>query len=123
MKKAEWSEERGKWVLEVSSESGVHIDEADFLLTATGHFSDPKLPNYPGINDYQGHLRHSSNYDPKFDPKGKTVAVIGYVFHAELSHDRDTDYVPEMALQAFKSFHSSKRLPLEFTIMLATKPG
>ncbi|KAH7120751.1 hypothetical protein B0J11DRAFT_589497 [Dendryphion nanum] len=75
--KAEWLEEKGKWRVTVSSDAGVHIDEADFLLTATGHFSDPKLPEYPGIDEYKGHLRHSSNWDPNFNPKGKTIAVIG----------------------------------------------
>lgn len=32
---------------------------------------------YPGIQDFKGHLRHSSNWDPTYDPTGKTVAVIG----------------------------------------------
>ncbi|KAF2815551.1 FAD dependent oxidoreductase [Mytilinidion resinicola] len=74
---AEWSEEKGKWRVGVQSSSGDSIDEADFLITATGHFSDPILPTYPGMNEYKGHLRHSSNWDPNFDPKGKRIAVIG----------------------------------------------
>lgn len=36
-----------------------------------------RLPEYPGIKDYEGHLRHTSNWDPSFDPAGKTIAVIG----------------------------------------------
>jgi cation diffusion facilitator CzcD-associated flavoprotein CzcO len=36
-----------------------------------------RLPDYPGINEYEGHIRHSSNWDPNFDPAGKTIAVIG----------------------------------------------
>jgi cation diffusion facilitator CzcD-associated flavoprotein CzcO len=35
------------------------------------------LPDYPGIQEFEGHLRHSSNWDPSFDPTGKTIAVIG----------------------------------------------
>jgi cation diffusion facilitator CzcD-associated flavoprotein CzcO len=76
---AEWSEEKGKWLVTVRSPSGEHVDEADFLVNATGHFSDPRLPNYPGQSDYEGHLRHSSHWDPNFDPTGKRIAVIGYV--------------------------------------------
>ena len=74
---AEWSEEKGRWLVRVESSQGVHTDEADFLITATGHFSEPRLPDYPGIEDYEGHLRHSSNWDPEFDPTGKRIAVIG----------------------------------------------
>jgi cation diffusion facilitator CzcD-associated flavoprotein CzcO len=82
---AEWSEEKGKWLVTVSSPTGEHVDEADFLVTATGHFSDPRLPNYPGQSEYEGHLRHSSNWDPNFDPTGKKIAVIGYVKVANVS--------------------------------------
>lgn len=49
----------------------------DVLITAIGHFDAWKLPDYPGISDYKGHLRHSSNWDERFDPKGKRIATIG----------------------------------------------
>lgn len=44
---------------------------------AIGHFNAWKLPDYPGIQDYRGHIRHASNWDPNFDPTGKTIATIG----------------------------------------------
>ena len=49
----------------------------DFIITANGHFNEWKLPDYPGIEKFKGHLRHSSNWDPKFDPTGKRIATIG----------------------------------------------
>ena len=49
----------------------------DFIITANGHFNEWKLPNYPGIEKFEGHLRHSSNWDPNFDPTGKRIATIG----------------------------------------------
>jgi cation diffusion facilitator CzcD-associated flavoprotein CzcO len=49
----------------------------DFIITANGHFNEWKLPAYPGIEKFKGHLRHSSNWDPSFDPKGKRIATIG----------------------------------------------
>lgn len=75
--KAEWSEEKGKWLVTVVSRNRTHIDEADFLITGTGHFSDPRLPKYAGIEEFQGLLRHSSNWDPAFEPAGKKIAIIG----------------------------------------------
>ncbi|KAL3297267.1 FAD/NAD(P)-binding domain-containing protein [Colletotrichum asianum] len=74
---AEWSEEKAKWIVKIHSDEGEFVDEANFLITATGHFSDPKLPDYPGIKDFKGYLRHTSNWDPNFDPKDKRIAVIG----------------------------------------------
>ncbi|KAK2769601.1 flavin-binding monooxygenase [Colletotrichum kahawae] len=66
-----------KWIVKIQSDKGEFIDEANFLITATGHFSDPKLPDYPGIKDFKGHLRHTSNWDPNFNPRDKRIAVIG----------------------------------------------
>lgn len=68
-----------QWNVEVENlETGeVSVDTANVLVTATGHFNEWKLPNYPGIQEFEGHLRHSSNWDPTFDPKDKRVAVIG----------------------------------------------
>ncbi|KAH7125975.1 hypothetical protein EDB81DRAFT_872177 [Dactylonectria macrodidyma] len=74
---AEWSEEKGKWQIRITSNDGEFVDEANFLITATGHFSDPRLPDYPGIDEFKGHLRHTSNWDPAFKPEGKRIAVIG----------------------------------------------
>ncbi|OBT58483.1 hypothetical protein VE04_01199 [Pseudogymnoascus sp. 24MN13] len=75
--RADWSDEKSKWVLKVVTNGLETVEEADFLITATGHFSDPRLPNYPGRDEYEGHLVHSSSWDPAFDPAGKRVAVIG----------------------------------------------
>lgn len=47
------------------------IEETDFFIPATGHFGNPLLPNYPELEDFEGHLRYSSNWDPEFDPVGK----------------------------------------------------
>ena len=52
-------------------------EKSDFVLTAIGRFNAWKLPDIPGIQEYQGLIRHSSNWDPSFDAAGKNVAVIG----------------------------------------------
>ena len=55
----------------------VYEESAEFVLTAIRRFNAWRLPTYPGMNDYQGLIRHTSDWDPKFDPIGKNVAVIG----------------------------------------------
>lgn len=42
-----------------------------------GRFNSWRILNYPGINEYQGLLRHMLNWNPSFDPTDKRVAVIG----------------------------------------------
>lgn len=75
----EWNDELAKWMLNIrKTEHGCTIiEEFDFVLTCAGRLNAWKLPDYPGIADYKGLLRHTSNWDASFDCKGKTVAVIG----------------------------------------------
>ncbi|EUC37404.1 hypothetical protein COCCADRAFT_85485 [Bipolaris zeicola 26-R-13] len=76
---AEWDNAKSQWNLQVHNlENGQTSTETfDFVIAAVGRFNAWKLPNYPGLDEYQGHLRHTSNWDNSFDPKGKNVAVIG----------------------------------------------
>lgn len=75
----QWSDSDSRWHLTVENVKIKEIsqDQADFVFTAIGRFNSWKLPDYPGISDFKGMLRHTSNWDPSFDPKGKNVAVIG----------------------------------------------
>jgi cation diffusion facilitator CzcD-associated flavoprotein CzcO len=75
---ANWDGTAGKWIISVEPATAeTYQENFDVIITAIGRFNAWKLPDYPGINEYEGHLRHSSNWDPNFDPTGKSVAVIG----------------------------------------------
>ncbi|KAL3470479.1 hypothetical protein BJX99DRAFT_267395 [Aspergillus californicus] len=81
---ASWVEESAKWVVRIrqtdptgSNPSRVITDEADFLVTGTGRFSSPRLPDIAGINEFQGKVVHTGAWDRTFDPTGKRVALIG----------------------------------------------
>ncbi|KAL3419955.1 4-hydroxyacetophenone monooxygenase [Phlyctema vagabunda] len=76
---AKWDEGTSQWIVSVENlEKGERHEESfDVVITAIGRFNAWKLPDYPGIKDFEGHLRHSSSWDPDFDPTGKRVAVIG----------------------------------------------
>jgi cation diffusion facilitator CzcD-associated flavoprotein CzcO len=74
-----WSDDSAEWTISgVNESTGERFDvKADFVMTAIGRFNDWKLPDYPGVTDFKGHLRHASNWDPSFDPTGQSIAVIG----------------------------------------------
>ncbi|KAG8415761.1 hypothetical protein J3458_009582 [Metarhizium acridum] len=76
---AAWDADAGKWSLRVTETKSGSLStlEYDFIIAAVGRFNDWKLPDYPGMSEYKGNLRHASNWDATFDPSGKTVAVIG----------------------------------------------
>ncbi|KAJ9422326.1 hypothetical protein QL093DRAFT_2564114 [Fusarium oxysporum] len=74
-----WDDEEGVWITKLRNvKTGEEtVEKNEFILTSIGRFNDWKLPDYPGISEYKGHLRHASNWSTDFDPKDKTVAVIG----------------------------------------------
>jgi cation diffusion facilitator CzcD-associated flavoprotein CzcO len=81
---AEWAETEQVW--KIRTDRG-DVLTADFLVLAAGRQSLPKLPGVPGIDDFEGHIFHSSRWDYGYtggDNSGgmtgladKTVAVIG----------------------------------------------
>ncbi|MHB1329754.1 MAG: flavin-containing monooxygenase, partial [Gemmatimonadales bacterium] len=52
-------------------------EQANFIVSASGLFSTPKTPNFPGLDTFSGPIIHSAKWDPEFDPKGKRVAIVG----------------------------------------------
>jgi cation diffusion facilitator CzcD-associated flavoprotein CzcO len=76
---AYWDETRSQWHVKINDTRTQQARDEyyDFVIPAIGHFNEWKLPEYPGIETFKGHLRHSSNWDPKFEPSGRRVAVIG----------------------------------------------
>ena len=76
---AEWVKEAAQWrlTLEDVAAARTYSEEFDVVIAAIGRFNAWKLPEYPGIESYTGRLRHASNWDPDFNPQGKSVAVIG----------------------------------------------
>ncbi|KAK7957697.1 FAD-binding monooxygenase moxY [Apiospora saccharicola] len=75
----DWDAEDSVWKIDVVDlQTGRQFTQtADFVLTAVGRFNAWKLPDYPGLDEFEGLLRHTSNWDPEFDPAGKRVAIIG----------------------------------------------
>ncbi|KAI9736594.1 MAG: hypothetical protein M1834_000797 [Cirrosporium novae-zelandiae] len=76
---SDWDAKVSKWNLQIKDlETGnEYTEQCDAVINALGNFNAWKLPDISGLHDFKGHLRHSSNWDPTFDPTGKKLAVIG----------------------------------------------
>ena len=60
----------------------VYTDSGDsicgrILIMATGFLSQPKFPNIPGLDGFQGKVIHTSMWDHDYELAGKRAAVIG----------------------------------------------
>ena len=75
---AHYDESIQKWQLTTNSASGcVSNASADILVTATGLLSAPKIPDFPGLEKFQGESFHAATWDHSVDYVGKKVALIG----------------------------------------------
>jgi len=68
-----WDEAAHRW--EVRTSAGTLT--ADVVVSAAGALSDPKSPDIPGFDSFQGEVFHSARWNHDYDLTGKRVAVIG----------------------------------------------
>jgi cation diffusion facilitator CzcD-associated flavoprotein CzcO len=48
-----------------------------YLISATGGLTQPKMPDIPGIESFEGKIMHTAQWDHAYDVANKRVAVIG----------------------------------------------
>ena len=61
-----------------------HTEETfDYVVVATGHFSVPNFPEFPGIEDFQGKVIHAHDYKSAKEFKGMRVLLVGGSYTAD----------------------------------------
>ncbi len=65
----------GKWVLRVNGPDGSSEQVFDYLLVASGHHWDPRMPEYPGV--FNGKVLHSHHYKKAEPFRGQRILVVG----------------------------------------------
>lgn len=60
----------------VALSNGERFD-ADIVICAAGLLNSPRLPNWPGYDDFKGIKMHTGDWDASVDLSGKRVAVVG----------------------------------------------
>ena len=58
-------------------------EEFDHVIVASGHFSTPNIPNFPGFTTFNGRVLHAHDFRDALEFKGKDILVIGTSYSAE----------------------------------------
>ncbi|EXJ90054.1 hypothetical protein A1O3_03122 [Capronia epimyces CBS 606.96] len=85
---ATWDEATGTWVLELEKvqqqqqqqeQDGSVVEQVrvNAIISASGLFNQPCLPDIPGIDEFQGQICHTTTWDDSYHWRGKKVALIG----------------------------------------------
>jgi len=59
------------------------VDEYDHVVCASGHFSTPNVPEFPGFETYQGRVLHAHDFRDALEFKDKDILIIGTSYSAE----------------------------------------
>ncbi len=70
----EWQDETQNHQLHADDGSSFR---ADVVVSAVGLLSDPKLPSWPGMAEFEGPLFHAARWDHGVDLHGRRVAIVG----------------------------------------------
>lgn len=86
---AEWNEHDATW--NITTSSGQFSSR--FFVAATGTLSDPKMPDIPGLAEFQGELMHSAAWRSGVPLSAQRIGVVGTGASA-------VQIVPELAKSA-----------------------
>ncbi len=76
--RAVYDEDTNLWTvdtLDTSGNSETHV--VNSVISAVGQLNRPKLPDVPGVEEFQGQWCHSADWDTDMDYHGKRVIVVG----------------------------------------------
>ena len=96
---ATWLEAERRWELETSQGTL----RARVLVAGMGPLTEPRIPDIPGLDDFEGDVFHSARWNHDVDLAGKRVASIGTGASA-------IQYVPEIQPQV-ERLHVFQRTP------------
>ncbi|MBR9840361.1 MAG: NAD(P)/FAD-dependent oxidoreductase [Rhodobacteraceae bacterium] len=65
------------------TEDRVYKERFDHVICASGHFSSPNVPEYPGFDQFNGRIVHAHDFRDAREFAGKDVLVVGSSYSAE----------------------------------------
>jgi trimethylamine monooxygenase len=61
----------------------MYSEEFDHVICASGHFSTPNVPEYPGFGIFGGRVLHAHDFRDAMEFKGKDLLILGSSYSAE----------------------------------------
>jgi len=97
---AAWNDDQTLW--EIDTSAGRFT--ASVLVSGMGPLTEPKLPDVPGVESFQGKIMHSAQWDHDYPLAGRRVASIGTGASA-------IQYVPAIQEQVEKLYVFQRTAP------------
>ena len=81
----EWDPKKKKFNVTVHDrvKDKMYTEQFDNVVVASGHFSTPQVPEFPGIKTFGGRVMHAHDFRDALEFKGKHVLIVGRSYSAE----------------------------------------
>ncbi|MBD3787593.1 MAG: NAD(P)/FAD-dependent oxidoreductase [Sphingomonadales bacterium] len=81
----EYDAEAGDFTVTVHDmeKDSVYKERFDHVICASGHFSSPNVPEYPGFDQYHGRIVHAHDFRDAREFAGQDVLLVGASYSAE----------------------------------------
>lgn len=81
----EYDDDTGLFTVTVHDHEKDHVysERFDHVIVASGHFSVPNVPHYPGFETFNGRLLHAHDFRDAREFAGKDILVMGASYSAE----------------------------------------
>lgn len=83
--------DRFEVTVESLGDAATRTEGFDHVIVATGHFSTPNVPEYPGFDTFPGRVMHAHDFRDAQEFTGKDLLIMGSSYSAE-----------DLALQSMK---------------------
>ncbi len=60
-----------------------YAEEFDHVIVASGHFTTPNVPHFPGFTSFNGRVLHAHDFRDALEFKDKDILIIGTSYSAE----------------------------------------
>jgi len=61
----------------------LEAEEFDYVIVASGHYSTPNVPSFPGVEKFPGRVLHAHDFRDANEFAGKTLLLVGASYSAE----------------------------------------
>jgi trimethylamine monooxygenase len=80
-----YNEDTGKFTVTVKDlvSDSLTSSEFDYVFGASGHFSTPQIPEFPGLDKFPGRTMHSHDFRSADEFAGKDVLCVGASYSSE----------------------------------------
>jgi trimethylamine monooxygenase len=118
-----YSDDTGQFELTLHDlkNDAVRTETFDYVVVATGHFSTPNMPYYPGFESFPGRVLHAHDFRDALEFKDKDILILGSSYSAEDIGSQCYKYGAKSITECYRHNPMSFHWPDNWTTVPALK--